>query len=261
LLVGLILAHAAPVQLAYSDSGKVAWKGAGDDLEIGTIRTGSFPFLSSELMLIRTSGKQFQIGVLRTASFGKKVLDVRQLCKLGKAVACINANFFDEQHKPLGLVVSQGKTHHKLHKGGKTITGVFQVDRSGYKIKNRSEVKYENLLEAIQAGPRLISNGKRITSLREKNNSTRRSGICIDSKQRLVLYVVSSGVFGVSLEQLQEILTSPEVSCQDALNLDGGGSSQMYFSGEVKGAPAGLSGFFVEGSDLVPVAIALFQGR
>jgi exopolysaccharide biosynthesis protein len=181
------------------------------------------------------------------------------LCQRSKAVACINANFFDEQHKPLGLVVSQGKMLSKMHRGGSTLTGIFQLDRSGIQILNRDNASPEKMVEAVQAGPRLISDYKPISWRGGNSNATRRSGVCIDKKNRFIMYVVASGVLGISPEELQKILSSPEVACKDALNLDGGGSSQMYFSGKVRGAPVDLKSIFVEGSDHIPVALALFQ--
>jgi exopolysaccharide biosynthesis protein len=72
------------------------------------------------------------------------------------------------------------------------------------------------------------------------------------------MFVVSSGLLGVSLEQLQDELQRPGIDCLDALNLDGGGSSQLWVNGSIQGAPNGFEEISIQASDPVPVAFALF---
>src|SRR5690606_8935074 len=114
-------------------------------------------------------------------------------------------------------------------------------------------------LEAIQSGPRLISNGVAISGIRNKDVTTRRSGVCIDSNDNLLFYITANGLGGISLLELQKVLLSNRLKCRDALNLDGGGSSQIYFKGNVRGAPLGQQSEYIAGGDQIPIALALVE--
>ncbi len=236
---------------------EVAWQKLGDDLDVAQVNYQSSPVFSSQVTFLRTSLTRYRVGIVRAAEFGKKNANVNVLCHLSKAIACINANFFDENGDPLGLVVSKGIIHQKMHKGGNTLTGVFQVGRNEMSIVNRSDFIPGVGLEVIQAGPRLLSHHQPIEGLKD-DGKTRRSGLCIDEKKRLILYAVSSDIMGVSIPDMQKILLMKGLDCTDALNLDGGGSSQLYVSNDIPGVMEGATELFLRGRDDVPIAVALF---
>ena len=128
---------------------------------------------------------------------------------------------------------------------------------TGLRIVNRDSFEPLGVTEAVQAGPRLLSGGSRIKGLREASAFSKRSGVCIDGEHRLIIFGVSSGFLGMSIEQLQELLMRPEIGCVDALNLDGGGSAQLWINGKIPGASRSFAEIFVQGTDTVPVALAL----
>ncbi len=236
----------------------IEWKRLGDDLEIALAGAPDASLFSGELTLLRTSLRAFSAQIIRADQFTKPQATVKFLCKQSKASVCINANYFDEHGKPLGLVVNQGNVHHKIHHGGKTLTGLFVIHRNGVEIVDRSYTRLPSVLEALQAGPRLLIGGKPPEGFRQNNTSTRRSGICLDHKKRLVIFAVSSTLLGLTLEQTQQILLHRDVGCVDALNLDGGGSTQLFVSGSIPGGIANGEDLSVVGRDEVPVALGLF---
>jgi len=77
----------------------------------------------------------------------------------------------------------------------------------------------------------------------------------------LVIFRVTSGVFGCTIRQLQNVLLSPLINCVDAINFDGGGSSQLYVSDDVPGGPDRRQEEFLSGLDPVPVAVGLFYSN
>jgi len=170
----------------------------------------------------------------------------------------INANFFDEQGKALGLVMSRGIIHQRIHKGGGLLTGILFVTPKNIGIAHRESFLPEGVVEAVQAGPRLVSKGAVVAGLKESSRSSNLSGICIDAAQRIVIFRVTSGVFGGSLHQLQSVLVNRGIGCVEALNFDGGGSSSMYISGEIQGHAGAVREENFPGTDEVPVAIGLF---
>jgi uncharacterized protein YigE (DUF2233 family) len=244
-----------PVQAA--DEG---WKLVGTDLERARLTVSTGGFFSSELLLFRTSLRAYQVEVIRALEYGNARSAVHELCKKGRAALCINANFFDETGAALGLIVHRGITVQGIHRGGKTLNGIFSASRNEVKISARNTYTPERTLEAIQAGPRILLSRRPVPGV-EQSSRSRRSGICIDSKQRLVVFIVSSGFWGMSMEELQKILLRPEIGCIDALNLDGGGSSQLYVSKDIPGATAAMEEVDLKGRDPVPVALALVPTR
>lgn len=241
-------AHAAPSPLT--------WESAGDDLEIlqYTFKTGMFS--SSSMTAIRTSLSRYRLAVLRATELGLRRTTARALCKARHGIVCINANFFDEQGRPLGLVTSRGVIFQKLQRGGDTLTAVLAASRSSLQIVPRDQFSPIGITDAVQAGPRLLSKGHNVVGLKEPYFSANLSGACLDSKKRLVIYRVASGLFGCSLAQLQELLKHPEIQCEEALNFDGGGSSQLYISAAIPGSRQGHEEIDLVGDDQVPVVVA-----
>jgi exopolysaccharide biosynthesis protein len=68
-----------------------------------------------------------------------------------------------------------------------------------------------------------------------------RTAICQKKDETIVLMTVEGRLkssVGFSLFELQNYLIN-SIECQYAVNLDGGGSSSLYFNGQMKGSPAG----------------------
>jgi len=235
-----------------------SWTRIGDDLELSRFNLQPLSLFSPEIVAVRTSLRKYKIGVVRAQDFGEEGSDARSLCRQSRALVCLNANFFDQQGKVLGLVVSRGIMLHPLHTGGKTLTGLIGVNHDQVQITHRGAYTPGKYLEALQAGPRLLARGSLIKV--EANESSRRSGVCIDSSRRVVLYSVTStfSFGGVTIPELQRILRSESFDCVDALNFDGGGSAQFYVSKSLPGAASTSSELFLPGRDNVPVMLGLF---
>ena len=255
LLVVTILVHGSVENVRAESASLAIWKPQGLGLDISQVEIPSKIFFKSHLTLLRFGLADYKIVVIRATDFGLTRATIKTLCQKARALACINANFFDEGGKPLGLVVTRGMTLQGLHRRGGTLTGVFQITRNSASIINRSEYNPEAVVEAIQAGPRLLAKSEKIPGLRESNSSTRRSGVCIDASNRIILYVMSTGFFGLSLENLREFLLSDSVQCTDAINLDGGGSAQLYAELMVDRDNGSKTIFSVEGTDEIPIAL------
>ena len=75
----------------------------------------------------------------------------------------------------------------------------------------------------------------------------------------MLLIRVSLAMFGSSLREIQNLLLRPELGCFEALNFDGGGSSQMYISGDIPGHQGATREEDFPGRDEVPVALGLFR--
>lgn len=239
----------------------IIWEQLADGLEASHFQVSASSLLASSAVAVRASNSSYAPRTVRASEYGWKKATAQTLCKASGAVACINSNFFDEQGKPLGVVISRGIQHNKMHNGGGTLTGVFFATSESVGVVHRSLFSAEKVLEAAQAGPRLISEGAPVVGVKDSASATNISLVCIDREKRVVLMRVSLAMFGGSLRELQTVLLRPELGCVEALNFDGGGSSQLYISGGVAGHEGATREEFLPGRDEVPVVLGLFLKR
>jgi len=231
------------------------WQQIADDLEQATVAVNSGGFFTSSAILLRTSLRRYRVRVIRSAEFGWPRSDARTLAKASGALVAMNANFFDEQGHALGVVVSRGTLIQPLHQGGNTLTGVFQVTSRGPEIVLRKHFQLRDVLEAVQAGPRLLHDRKPTQTSEQSAPLSRRAGVCIDDEHRLIFFCVGSGLSSVGFKELQALLQS--IHCVDALNFDGGGSAQLYVREKLPGSAKGRDELFIRGHDDVPVVVGL----
>jgi len=239
----------------------IVWEQLADGLEASHFQVSASSLLASSAVAIRASNSHYAPRTIRASEYGWKKATAQMLCKASGAAACINSNFFDEQGKPLGIVISRGIQHNRMHNGGGTLTGVFFVTSESIGVTHRSLFSAEKVLEAAQAGPRLISEGAPVVGVKDSASATNISLVCIDREKRVVFMRVSLAMFGGSLRELQTVLLRPELGCMEALNFDGGGSSQLYISGGVRGHEGATREEFLPGRDEVPVVLGLFPKR
>lgn len=239
----------------------IVWEQLAEGLDASHFQVSSSSLLGSSAVAVRAATSHYLPRTIRASEYGWKKATAQTLCKASGAVACINSNFFDEQGRPLGVVISRGIQHNKMHNGGGTLTGVFFVTSEGIGVVHRSLFSAEKVLEAAQAGPRLISEGAPVVGVKDSSSATNISLVCIDRERRVVLLRVSLAMFGGSLRELQTVLLRPELGCVEALNFDGGGSSQLYISGGIPGHEGATREEFLPGRDEVPVLLGLFRKR
>ncbi|MBX7144122.1 MAG: phosphodiester glycosidase family protein [Oligoflexia bacterium] len=245
-------ALAALSSAAWADS----WRTLGADLELLQRGSQSASLFSSQLSFFRTRLVDFEARIIRARDFGKQRMSVASLCKLAHAALCINASFFDENGEPLGLIIQRGIKIQPMQKGGSLLTAVLAFNRTEVEIASRQDFVVGATLEGIQAGPRLISKGKPVSGIKDQARS-RRSIACIDERRRLVLMITSSNFGGLTFPELQTELLHSDIGCVDAINLDGGGSSQLFLDADIPHANDGLEELSIVGRDEVPVALAL----
>lgn len=153
---------------------------------------------------------------------------VKTLAQNQKALAMLNANFFDTNHKTLGLVVQNKKTLHAFKKI--SWWSVFCIKNQTAQIIHSSDYQSGQCDQAIQAGPRLIVNGK-ISELKE--HVSLKSAVGINNQNEVFLIATENRV---PITEFAKILKKPVekggLALNQALNLDGGPSTQMYIKTE-----------------------------
>lgn len=175
-----------------------------------------------ELTVTKVDLNHFQI----KPYYSKKPTLVFYMQAESDAILMMNANFFDPQKKPLGLV----KIDKNILFPKKNISwwSIFCIKNNQAEIIHSSVYKDKDCDQAVQAGPRLITSGV-IPKL--KDETSRKSAIGID-RNGLVYFIVSAKP--IPIKVLAQFLNTPThkggLGLIQALNMDGGSSTQMYFN-------------------------------
>ncbi|HEX4631998.1 MAG TPA: phosphodiester glycosidase family protein [Chthoniobacterales bacterium] len=144
-----------------------------------------------------------------------------------RAIAGVNGGYFDPQNAPVGLLVSDGKLIAPLRKA-RLLSGVLVVTKARMEVIRPGEYSSrKSVMAALQCGPFLVDGGKVIAGLND-TRPARRTFVLTSGPDRAAIGFSTT----VTLAQLGEILATPELKVQRALNLDGGSSSAFWFDGE-----------------------------
>lgn len=215
--------------LAVSDSGN--WKAVSKGIEYRKITFDrSETTQSFELKLLRFDTRWIAPRILRSSQYQLAAATVRTLAEKSGALAAINANYFDEKGRALGFLKAGGEEINRNVSKSSLFTGIFGVRDGSPFIMHRDDFQSAQADEALQAGPLLLYRGASAEVTRGVNRQSRRAIIGIDREQRLVI-AVTDGLFGgLSWGELQELFSTAQWQLQtpDLLNLDGGGSAQLY---------------------------------
>ena len=181
--------------------------------------------------------------LLKTAfannSYGKNITaKTSSISESVKAILSVNGDYYGVQEK--GYVLKNGNIYRNTSSGNEDL--VIYKDGS-FEIVNEDDVSLESLVSkgaynVLSFGPALIIDGDISISKNEEVGkamaSNPRTAIGKISDNHYV-FVVSDGRTsdseGLSLYELASFMKS--LGCDIAYNLDGGGSSTMYFNGKV----------------------------
>ncbi|HWP60156.1 MAG TPA: phosphodiester glycosidase family protein [Candidatus Acidoferrales bacterium] len=247
-----------PRQFGTSSGLSVARPGTWEATQRGVeVRTATLqrsePAQTIDLKLVRLDQRWWSPRVLYGDELGLKAADVKTFATLSGAVVAVNASYFDEHGRPLGfLKTTRSRPHTNISKSS-LFTGVFGVRNSVAFIAHRDELELDDGLEAVQAGPLLLRNGAPLTVTRGAGRQSRRSVVGLDKDRKIIVGVTDNFVGGLTWTELQQLFDprAGVIPAIELLNLDGGGSSQLY----IKGAP---SEYHVPGATPVPVALGFF---
>ncbi|RYG66400.1 phosphodiester glycosidase family protein [bacterium] len=196
---------------AYRARGEESWKTAGKGLE-----SRSFYWQGVRIYAYRATPSLVKLG-------SGDYLDANGWLKKTKARVAINGGYFDGGGEAMGLRVSGGKLLTRLRRAN---WGVFWIKSGKAHIDHTRDYSPANRPdEAVQCGPRLVVAGK-TTDL--KPQWDRRTGLGIDRSGRVVLAVADGQL---SLDEWAKVFAAGNgLNCRDALNLDGGGSTQLTYN-------------------------------
>jgi hypothetical protein len=202
----------------------------------------------------KLDGHAFRVDLERAglrvlAAGGPKVRrDVATIVRRFEDVVAVNGSFFDEEDKAMGLVVDQGRL---ISRWRKKSWGALVIKDSRARLVKGHEVHLEDNPELVLQGqPRLVVDGE-VVEL--KPQEAARTAVCADGRY-VTIVVLPDGTDATPLARLlQRPPESGGLGCFDALNLDGGPSTQLF-------ARLGALSVKVKGGWGVPNALVALPG-
>ncbi|HEX9271080.1 MAG TPA: phosphodiester glycosidase family protein, partial [Candidatus Binatia bacterium] len=190
----------------------------------------SEPSHSIDLKLLRFDTRLVVPRVLRSAQFQLKSANAKTFAEKNGALAAINGSYFDTDGKPLAFLKVAGQAINARLAKNSLYSGVFSIKDQQPLISQRDDFLPEQADEGLQSGPLLLLHGTLQTVTGLPSRVSRRSLIGIDHEQRLVVAVADSLLGGLYWPEMQEIFSAApwQIQVTDLLNLDGGGSAQLY---------------------------------
>lgn len=153
---------------------------------------------------------------------------VREMEGCAAAEACINGSFFTDGNRPIGLLVSDGKVIQPV----KNVSwGVFWVGRDGKAHIDRRKrfeegVELKDVEFAVQSGPTVMWEGQVRTDL--SAGLARRTSVGLTAEGKVVVLVFP---WPISLAEMARFARD-QVGVSTLMNLDGGGSTQLFVPGD-----------------------------
>lgn len=246
-LVSRVYVQAAPVETAESTQSAeaVVTETEYQDGNI-SIRLSAYRVEDSAVYVadIQLASPEYLKTALADNAYGKNLTEKTSvMARSAGAILAINGDYYGVQES--GYVLRNGVLYRDTPVSGKEDLVIF-ADGS-FRIIREDEIPAQSLLEAgaeqiLSFGPALVENGEvsveKGQEVSRAKSSNPRTAIGIVGENHYV-FVVSDGRTsdsqGLSLYELAEFMQSLGVTT--AYNLDGGGSSTLYFNGQVVNQP------------------------
>lgn len=200
-------------------TGGAAWLHAFEAVDAGGAR------VELELVVFDSRRNRLRVVDQPNAWAGGGAID--DVLRGAGAVAGVNGGFFSREFTPLGLMVAGG-TRTGAWQSNKLLTGALVVSGGTPRLIWNAEGRRETgASDVLQAGPRLVDDGRAVESL-DRSKRAARTFIVTDGGHRWALGVARTA----SLHELARLLAAPELipglRVRRALNFDGGHSTALY---------------------------------
>lgn len=184
-------------------------------------------FHIGHLHAFRINLNDYQLELAIAGDEHDPIATVADLTLLNKGLIGVNGGFFSQELKPLGLRIANYEQKYPLK--ATTWWSIFYIKEGKPHIVSQKSFKNQkNIQFAVQCGPRLIVDGKIPITLKPGLDS--RSALGITKDDQVILAVTEN--LKLSTTEFAHILHRLPIDgglgCTNALNLDGGSSTQLY---------------------------------
>jgi uncharacterized protein YigE (DUF2233 family) len=176
----------------------------------------------SHIHVFRINPEFYKLSLVQHQGLEHRFPSIENYATHAKAPLAINGGFFDDNLHPLGLRISE----YRQLNGFRNISwwSVFYIQNKKPHIQSARQFQMNKNIEfAVQSGPRLLID-HHIPKLRP--GYAERTALCILPNHEIAIVITQ--YYPVNLQQLARILQAAPLNCEQAMNLDGGSSTQFF---------------------------------
>lgn len=187
--------------------------------------------LNVEYIEIDLRGKEIRPVVFRSGALFSSVIEQYH------PYAAINGTYYDGEFRPLGDILVGGKLENHGHY--RNAVAHTNDGKLIFLHKEKGRLNWNNCQSGIAAGPRLIHNGK--IALDPVSDGFSRRSLTIEALRSGVGRTRSGKLLLVTSKEQMTLAAFAQsmldLGAVEAMNLDGGGASGLYFNGKTLMSP------------------------
>lgn len=197
------------------------------------VQTGDEEY--KNILLVKIDPKKYRFTIYENKEQAS-AKTIEEIHKDQQSLLTFNGQFFTEDFKPTGLLMSEGREL-RGESGAHLLNGIVAIDNDGniHLYQTPQTLNKEKYVFAIQNGPVLINRKEEIQIEEDTGDMASRTAIGIDKDNNLILIILKQSFLkfdnSVSLYQLAHLLKEKpvfqELGLHSVLNLDGGTSTGL----------------------------------
>ena len=218
-----------------------------DGIDVYEVKGGTY----SGYMMVVQDPSRVSVGVCRENFNSKAGLRLHEIAERYDAVAAVNGGAFVDTNgtgnggEPTGLVISGGQVLNRANLSSihNIVVGFNEDDILVFGKFTGAEAQENNMRDALAFGPVLVSNGEPAPVTGASSGLNPRTAIGQRADGAVLMLVIDgrqATSLGATYADLIQVML--EYGAVNAVNLDGGSSSMLYFDGEYLNNGVALTG-------------------
>ena len=243
-----IVVESKPLQIIESEYDEAILTKDNDNYKLLNITVGGY---KAYLVAIYDPSK-VQLIHSKTFNTGTGQEKIKDMCVRSGGLVCINGGMFVANGVgsdiPMGYLIKNGKVLWRDNYNSASLIGFTNDNKLLLINATAEEAIKKGMRDALEFGPFLIVNGKRIDNNDAVGGFRRAARVAIaQRKDGIVLFLVTEGNHssGPTMGDITDTLLN--YGAYNAANLDGGASSQLAINGELINNPKNIYGQTVVG--------------
>ena len=243
-----IVVESKPLQIIESEYDEAILTKDNDNYKLLNITVGGY---KAYLVAIYDPSK-VQLIHSKTFNTGTGQEKIKDMCVRSGGLVCINGGMFVDNGVgsdiPMGYLIKNGKVLWRDNYNSASLIGFTNDNKLLLINATAEEAIKKGMRDALEFGPFLIVNGKRIDNNDAVGGFRRAARVAIaQRKDGIVLFLVTEGNHssGPTMGDITDTLLN--YGAYNAANLDGGASSQLAINGELINNPKNIYGQTVVG--------------
>ena len=243
-----IVVESKPLQIIESEYDEAILTKDNDDYKLLNITVGGY---KAYLVAIYDPSK-VQLIHSKTFNTGTGQEKIKDMCARSGGLVCINGGMFVDNGVgsdiPMGYLIKNGKVLWRDNYNSASLIGFTNDNKLLLINATAEEAIKKGMRDALEFGPFLIVNGKRIDNNDAVGGFRKAARVAIaQRKDGIVLFLVTEGNHssGPTMGDITDTLLN--YGAYNAANLDGGASSQLAINGELINNPKNIYGQTVVG--------------